>query len=67
MGTENASHFIVAIRGSTGIHFSELEQAATHDPYLNAAMQEVKTTGIMQGSMRMYRGKIGLRMEQHTG
>ena len=36
---------------------SELEQAATHDPYWNAAMQEMTGTGIMQGYMRMYWGK----------
>ena len=40
-----------------GYSLSELEQAATHDPYWNAAMQEVKTTGSMQGYMRMYWGK----------
>jgi len=40
-----------------GYSLSELELAATHDPYWNAAMQEVKTTGTMQGYMRMYWGK----------
>ncbi len=35
----------------------ELEQAATHDPYWNAAMQEMVRTGTMQGYMRMYWGK----------
>jgi deoxyribodipyrimidine photo-lyase len=35
----------------------ELEQAATHDPYWNAAQQEMMKTGKMQGYMRMYWGK----------
>ena len=36
---------------------AELEQAATHDPYWNAAQSELVTTGMMQGYMRMYWGK----------
>ena len=35
----------------------ELEQAATHDPYWNAAQQEMMKTGKMQGYLRMYWGK----------
>jgi len=34
-----------------------LEQAATHDPYWNAAMREMKHTGFMHNYMRMYWGK----------
>jgi deoxyribodipyrimidine photo-lyase len=35
----------------------ELEAANTHDPYWNAAMQEMKHTGFMHNYMRMYWGK----------
>jgi len=35
----------------------ELEQAQTHDPYWNAAQQEMVLTGKMHGYMRMYWGK----------
>ena len=35
----------------------ELEAARTHDPYWNAAMQEMKYTGFMHNYMRMYWGK----------
>lgn len=35
----------------------ELDRAATHDPYWNAAQQEMVKTGSMQGYMRMYWGK----------
>ncbi|MGA6925350.1 MAG: deoxyribodipyrimidine photo-lyase [Desulfosarcina sp.] len=35
----------------------ELEAAQTHDPYWNAAMQEMKYTGFMHNYMRMYWGK----------
>jgi deoxyribodipyrimidine photo-lyase len=35
----------------------ELEKAGTHDPYWNAAQQEMVKTGMMQGYMRMYWGK----------
>ena len=34
-----------------------LEAAATHDPYWNAAMLEMRTTGFMHNYMRMYWGK----------
>ena len=34
-----------------------LEEAATHDPYWNAAMLEMRTTGFMHNYMRMYWGK----------
>jgi deoxyribodipyrimidine photo-lyase len=34
-----------------------LENAATHDPYWNAAMQEMMATGFMHNHMRMYWGK----------
>ncbi len=35
----------------------ELTEAATHDPYWNAAMTEMAVTGKMHGYMRMYWGK----------
>ena len=35
----------------------QMEAANTHDPYWNAAMQEMKTTGFMHNYMRMYWGK----------
>ncbi|MFO7713824.1 deoxyribodipyrimidine photo-lyase [Desulfosarcina sp.] len=35
----------------------QLESAGTHDPYWNAAMQEMKQTGFMHNYMRMYWGK----------
>lgn len=35
----------------------QLEQAKTHDPYWNAAMQEMIYTGYMHNYMRMYWGK----------
>jgi deoxyribodipyrimidine photo-lyase len=34
-----------------------LEEAETHDPYWNAAMQEMRFTGYMHNYMRMYWGK----------
>ena len=34
-----------------------LEQGATHDPYWNAAMAEMRDTGFMHNYMRMYWGK----------
>ena len=34
-----------------------LENAATHDPYWNAAMREMRYTGFMHNYMRMYWGK----------
>jgi deoxyribodipyrimidine photo-lyase len=36
---------------------AELEQAKTHDPYWNAAQEQMLTTGYMHGYMRMYWGK----------
>ncbi|MFO7686908.1 MAG: deoxyribodipyrimidine photo-lyase [Desulfobacterales bacterium] len=36
---------------------TQLENAETHDPYWNAAMQEMKHTGFMHTYMRMYWGK----------
>jgi deoxyribodipyrimidine photo-lyase len=36
---------------------AELEQGETHDPYWNAAMKEMRTTGYMHNYMRMYWGK----------
>jgi deoxyribodipyrimidine photo-lyase len=36
---------------------SQLESAATHDPYWNAAMREMVHTGFMHNYMRMYWGK----------
>jgi len=35
----------------------ELEEARTHDPYWNAAQEEMRVTGKMHGYMRMYWGK----------
>jgi deoxyribodipyrimidine photo-lyase len=35
----------------------QLEAAKTHDPYWNAAMEEMRLTGKMHGYMRMYWGK----------
>ena len=35
----------------------QMEDAATHDPYWNAAMREMKHTGFMHNYMRMYWGK----------
>jgi deoxyribodipyrimidine photo-lyase len=35
----------------------QLEDAATHDEYWNAAMREMKVTGFMHNYMRMYWGK----------
>ncbi|MBA2622933.1 MAG: deoxyribodipyrimidine photo-lyase [Chthoniobacterales bacterium] len=35
----------------------QLETAATHDPYWNAAMNEMRFTGYMHNHMRMYWGK----------
>jgi len=35
----------------------ELENAKTHDPYWNAAQNEMRVTGKMHGYMRMYWGK----------
>lgn len=40
-----------------GYPLAELEQAATHDPYWNAAQREMVKSGKMQGYMRMYWGK----------
>ncbi len=34
-----------------------LDSARTHDPYWNAAMREMKLTGFMHNTMRMYWGK----------
>lgn len=36
---------------------SQLEDAQTHDPYWNAAQQEMVLTGFMHNTMRMYWGK----------
>ncbi len=41
-----------------------LEHAITHDPYWNAAQQEMKITGKMHGYMRMYWGKKILEWSQ---
>ena len=40
-----------------GYSLAELEQAKTHDPYWNAAQQEMIKSGKMQGYLRMYWGK----------
>ncbi len=37
--------------------FEQLAAARTHDPYWNAAMQEMRLTGFMHNYMRMYWGK----------
>ena len=36
---------------------AQLEDAETHDPYWNAAMREMRTTGYLHNYMRMYWGK----------
>ena len=36
---------------------TQLESAATHDPFWNAAMKQMKFTGRLHGYMRMYWGK----------
>jgi deoxyribodipyrimidine photo-lyase len=36
---------------------AQLEAGETHDPYWNAAMAEMRTTGFMHNHMRMYWGK----------
>jgi deoxyribodipyrimidine photo-lyase len=36
---------------------TQLEEAATHDRYWNAAMREMRRTGYMHNTMRMYWGK----------
>ena len=43
----------------------ELEEAETHDPYWNAAQQEMMKTGKMHGYMRMYWGKKILEWTQN--
>jgi deoxyribodipyrimidine photo-lyase len=43
---------------------SEMEEGETHDPYWNAAQQEMKITGKMHGYMRMYWGKKILEWSQ---
>jgi deoxyribodipyrimidine photo-lyase len=42
----------------------QLEAARTHDPYWNAAMEEMRLTGKMHGYMRMYWGKKILQWSQ---
>jgi deoxyribodipyrimidine photo-lyase len=42
----------------------QLENAATHDPYWNAAMREMVCTGFMHNYMRMYWGKKILEWSQ---
>jgi len=37
--------------------YEEFEDARTHDPYWNAAQEEMRITGTMHGYMRMYWGK----------
>ena len=37
--------------------YEELREGATHDPYWNAAMAEMRETGYMHNYMRMYWGK----------
>lgn len=47
----------------------QLEEAATHDPYWNAAMVEMRRTGYLHNHMRMYWGKRILgwtRTPQHA-
>jgi len=43
----------------------QFEQAKTHDPYWNAAQQEMVLTGKMHGYMRMYWGKKILEWTKH--
>ncbi len=44
-------------RRAHGYSRSQLERAATHDPYWNAAMREMVHTGFMHNHMRMYWAK----------
>ncbi len=44
---------------------AELERAATHDPYWNAAMKEMRVTGRLHGYMRMYWGKRLIEWHRH--
>ena len=55
-----AKRTLDAHRGDKRLHLYSLEQldgANTHDPYWNAAMEEMRLTGKMHGYMRMYWGK----------
>ena len=45
---------------------AELEAGATHDPYWNAAMREMRVTGYMHNYMRMYWGKKILEWSRHA-
>ncbi|WP_027107826.1 deoxyribodipyrimidine photo-lyase [Lacticigenium naphthae] len=44
----------------------ELEKAGTHDPYWNAAQNEMVLTGKMHGYMRMYWGKKIIEWSQNS-
>ena len=46
---------------------NQLENAKTHDPYWNAAQQEMVVTGKMHGYMRMYWGKKILEWTKDPG
>jgi deoxyribodipyrimidine photo-lyase len=57
---EWARHTLAAHRGDRRPYvygFDQLARAETHDPYWNAAMQEMLHTGFMHNYMRMYWGK----------
>lgn len=43
---------------------AQLEAGETHDPYWNAAMADMRTTGFMHNTMRMYWGKQVLAWSQ---
>jgi deoxyribodipyrimidine photo-lyase len=45
----------------------ELEQASTHDPYWNAAQDQMRTSGRMHAYMRMYWGKKILEWSETPG
>ncbi len=47
--------------------YSEFEQAITHDPYWNAAQNQMVKTGHMHGYMRMYWGKKVLEWSRSPG
>ncbi|MBV8782741.1 MAG: deoxyribodipyrimidine photo-lyase [Gammaproteobacteria bacterium] len=47
--------------------YDTLARAATHDPYWNAAMREMLTTGYMHNHMRMYWGKKVLEWSATPG
>ena len=64
---EWAQHSLAAHKQDRREHvyaFDQLARAGTHDPYWNAAMQEMLLTGYMHNYMRMYWGKKVLEWSQ---